>query len=97
MLWNRCGSFLATFFLDPGFIFPIFLRGGRVEYFPACTMPLACTSPLQVSPAIMRNKESARDYIEHAARVRELFDFSPIIPTPVGLSIQGETERKRET
>ena len=37
------------------------------EFFPACTMPLSCTCPLTVSPAIMYNREYAQEYINNAS------------------------------
>ena len=43
-------------------------------------MPLACASPVHVSPAIMRKKGYAQDYINHAAQLRDLLDF-PSLPT----------------
>ena len=39
-----------------------------------CTMPLAATIPLHVTPEILRNKKYAQEYVEHVALIRELLD-----------------------
>ena len=44
------------------------------DSYPACTMPLASTAPVHVTPEIMRNMQYAEEYIAHVALVRELLD-----------------------
>ena len=44
------------------------------ENYPACTMPLSSTSPVHVTPEIMRNAQYAQEYIAHVALIRELLD-----------------------
>ena len=44
------------------------------DNYPACTMPLASTAPVHVTPEIMRNTQYAEEYIAHVALVRELLD-----------------------
>ena len=44
------------------------------DNYPACTMPLSSTSPVHVTPEIMRNAQYAQEYIAHVALVRELLD-----------------------
>ena len=48
------------------------------EKFPACTMPLSSTSPVHVTPEIMRNRQYAEEYIAHVALIRELLDQSSL-------------------
>ena len=52
------------------------------DHFPSCTMPFASTTPLTVSPAIMHNREHARDYISHASLVTELLEQSSVPTDP---------------
>ena len=47
------------------------------ENFPACTMPLSCTTP-HITPAILRNRQSAKEYLAHVALIRELLDQSSL-------------------
>ena len=42
--------------------------------FPACTMPLSCTTPACITPAILRNRVYAREHLAHVALIRELLD-----------------------
>ena len=44
------------------------------DNYPACTMPLSATTPLHVTPEILRNKKYAQEYVEHVALIRELLD-----------------------
>ena len=44
------------------------------ENYPACTMPLSATTPLHVTPEILRNTRYAQDYVDHVALIRELLD-----------------------
>ena len=44
------------------------------ENYPACTMPLSSTSPVHVTPEIMRNRQYAEEYIAHVLLIRELLD-----------------------
>ena len=44
------------------------------ENYPACTMPLSSTSPVHVTPEIMRNAQYTQEYIAHVALIRELLD-----------------------
>ena len=44
------------------------------DNYPACTMPLASTAPVHVTPEIMRNTQYVEEYIAHVALVRELLD-----------------------
>ena len=44
------------------------------DNYPACTMPLSATTPLHVTPEILRNKKCAQEYVEHVALIRELLD-----------------------
>ena len=37
-------------------------------------MPLSATTPLHVTPEILRNKKCAQEYVEHVALIRELLD-----------------------
>ena len=37
-------------------------------------MPLSSTSPVHVTPEIMRNRQYAEEYIAHVALIRELLD-----------------------
>ena len=54
-----CATYYLEGYLDVNEVDPI------KDNFPLCTMPLASTVPLTVSPAIMRNREYARDYLIH--------------------------------
>ena len=40
--------------------------------YPACTMPLAATSPIVVTPEILNNTLYAQEYVRHVALVRDL-------------------------
>ena len=42
------------------------------ENYPACTMPLAATSPAVVTPEILCNIQYAQEYVAHAASIREM-------------------------
>ena len=42
------------------------------ENYPACAMPLSSTSPVHVTPEIMRNAQYAQEYLAHVALIREL-------------------------
>ena len=44
------------------------------ENYPTCTMPLSSTSPIHVTPEIMRNQQYVQEYLAHVALVRELLD-----------------------
>ena len=46
--------------------------------FPACTMPLSCTTPTHVTQAILHNRAYAKEYLAHAALIRELLDQSSL-------------------
>ena len=48
------------------------------ENFPACTMPLSSTSPTYITPAMLRNRQYAKEYLEHVALIRELLDQSSL-------------------
>ena len=61
--------------------------GAIRDSFPACTMPLACTSPVRASPSITRNPEYALDYVRHAALVRELLDMASLPTNAQSLSM----------
>ena len=51
-----------------------------------CTLPLEADVTKDEILVIARRQSDRSVLGEHAARVRELLDFSPIIPTPIGLS-----------
>ena len=57
------------------------------ENFPACTMPLSSTSPTYITPEIMRNQQYAKEYLKHAALIRELPDQSSLSTNHVLLSL----------
>ena len=42
------------------------------ERYPACTMPLAATSPAVVTPEILNNPQYVQDYVTHVALIREM-------------------------
>ena len=42
------------------------------ENYPACTMPLAFTSPSVVTPEILCNLQYAQEYVTHVALIREM-------------------------
>ena len=42
------------------------------ENYPACTMPLAATSPAVVTPEILCNIQYAQEYVAHVALIREM-------------------------
>ena len=48
------------------------------ENFPACTMPLSCTTPAYITPAIPRNRQCAKEYLAHLALIRKLLDQSSL-------------------
>ena len=53
------------------------------DNYPACTMPLSSTSPMCVTPEIMRNAQFTREYIAHVALIRELLDQAVCRPTRI--------------
>ena len=57
------------------------------ENFPACTLPLSRTSPTYITPEIMRNRQYAKEYLEHVALIRELLDQSSLSTNPALLSL----------
>ena len=59
----------------------------RRIYFPACTMPLSCTSPTYITPEILRNRQYAKEYLEHVALVHELLDQSNLSTNHALLSL----------
>ena len=47
------------------------------ENFPACTMPLSCTTPAYITPAILRNRQCAKEHLAHAALMRATGPVKP--------------------
>ena len=62
------------------------------ENFPSCTMPLSCTTPVSVTPAIMHNQEYAAEYLAHVSLIRELLEQS-LTPNPTLLASSGKVVR----
>ena len=56
------------------------------ENFPACTMPLSCTTPACITPAILRNRVYVAEYLVHVALIRELLDQFSLSTNPQLLS-----------
>ena len=61
------------------------------DNFPACTMPLAATAPLHVTPEILCNQRYAQEYVEHAALIRELLDQASL-PTNHALLMRSSSQ-----
>ena len=57
------------------------------ENYPACTMPLSSTSPVHVTPEIMRNRQYAEEYIAHVALIRELLNQASLSTNSVLLAL----------
>ena len=49
-------------------------------------MPLSCTTPACITPAVLRNRVYAAGYLAHVALIRELLDQSPLSTNPQLLS-----------
>ena len=62
------------------------------ENLSACTMPLSSTSPIYVTPEIMRNQQYAREYLEHVALTRELLDQASLSTTSTLLSLSNNSQ-----
>ena len=54
------------------------------ENYPACTMPLAATSPAVVTPEILCNIQYAQDYVAHVALIREMLGQASL-PTNIAV------------
>ena len=48
------------------------------ENCPACTTPLSCTTPAYITPATLRNRQYAKEYLAHVALIHELLDQSSL-------------------
>ena len=55
------------------------------ENYPACTMPLAATSPTVVTPEILCNTQYAQDYVTHVALIREMLGQASLSVNPAVL------------
>ena len=57
------------------------------EHYPACTMPLAATSPAVVTPEILSNPQYVQDYVAHVALIREMLGQSSLSVNPAVLEL----------
>ena len=55
------------------------------ENYPACTMPLAATSPTVVTPEILSNTQYVHDYVTHVALIREMLGQASLSVNPAVL------------
>ena len=55
------------------------------ENYPACTMPLAATSPTVVTPEILCNVQYAQEYVTHVALIREMLGQASLSVNPAVL------------
>ena len=55
------------------------------ENYPACTMPLAATSPTVVTPEILCNTQYVHDYVTHVALIREMLGQASLSVNPAVL------------
>ena len=55
------------------------------ECYPACTMPLASTTPAVVVPEILCNTQYVHDYVKHVALIREMLGQASLSVNPVVL------------
>ena len=49
-------------------------------------MPLSYATPVYITPAILRNRVYAKEYLAHVALIRELLDQSSLLTNPQLLS-----------
>ena len=57
----------------------------RLNY-PACTMPLASTSPAVVTAGILCNPQYVTDYVKHVGLVREMLNHASLSENPAVLT-----------
>ena len=55
------------------------------ENYPACTMPLASTTPAVVTAGILCNPQYVVDYIRHVGLIRELLNHASLSENPAVL------------
>ena len=56
------------------------------ENYPACTMPLAATSPAVVTAEILNNPQYVHDYLTHVALIREMLGHASLSVNPAVLA-----------
>ena len=57
------------------------------ENYPACTMPLAATTPAVVTPEILCNTQYVQDYVKHVALIREMLGQASLSVNPAVLEL----------
>ena len=54
--------------------------------YPACTMPLAATTPAVITAGILSNPQYVTDYMKHVGLVRELLNHATLPTNPAVLA-----------